>query len=432
MKITVFGLGYVGAVTAACLAEDGHEVVGVDLSEAKVEQINRGIAPIVEDKIAELVSGNVASGRLRATTDPIKGLSDADIVFVCVGTPSRSDGSLDLAHVEAVARELGAALRGRSAPPLLVFRSTMLPGAMRDVVLPAIFGGGPGLEKLRVVYHPEFLREGSSVRDFYSPPKIVVGEREPGHAQGLLAIYGAKYEAPRIVCSVEEAEMVKYCDNLFHALKVTFANEIGMFCHGLGINSQRVMEMFCQDTKLNISHRYLRPGFAFGGSCLPKDLRAVLAAARLRSIELPMLQGMLASNRIQVERAASMVLASGSRRIGFFGLAFKEGTDDLRESPYVELAERLLGKGLSLTIFDPHVQTSRLIGRNKSYADRVLPHLASMVQEGVSALESCELVVACHRPSAEAISGWLAKGIRVFDLTGLQSNARRPGVQSIV
>jgi GDP-mannose 6-dehydrogenase len=432
MRICVFGLGYVGAVTAACLAEDGHEVIGVDVSPGKVANINGGIAPIVEERIGELVSSNVQKGRLRASVSASEGLSGADIAIVCVGTPSRADGSLDLTFVEGVAREIGGVLAGTDRRPLLVFRSTMLPGTMDTTVFPALREGGRGASGIRAVYHPEFLREGSSVRDFYEPPKIVVGELAAGDAEALLALYGPKYACPRIVCSIAEAEMVKYCDNLFHALKVTFANEIGMFCHGLGIDSQKVMGMFCQDTKLNISHRYLRPGFAFGGSCLPKDLRALLAAARMRALDLPMLQGMLASNRHQVERAASMVLSTGARRIGFYGLAFKPGTDDLRESPYVELAERLLGKGAKLVIHDRHVQLSRLIGRNRSFVEQVLPHLADMLTDDVDGLQGCDLVVVCHRPPDDLRAHWVEAGVSQLDLTGLVSPGRKPDLLSIV
>jgi GDP-mannose 6-dehydrogenase len=432
MRICVFGLGYVGSVTAACFAEDGHEVVGVDVSASKVASINAGIAPIIEERIGDLVEGNVKKGRLRATVSASEGLAGADVVFVCVGTPSRADGSLDLKFIDGVSREIGRELVGCQNAPLLVFRSTMLPGTMEATVRPALRAGGASDVQVRTVYHPEFLREGSSVRDFYDPPKIVIGAESPGAAARLMEIYGAKYTCLRILCSVSEAEMVKYCDNLYHALKVTFANEIGMFCHGLGIDSQRVMEMFCKDTKLNISHRYLRPGFAFGGSCLPKDLRAVLAAARTRSLELPMLQGMLASNRIQVDRAASMVLKTGARRIGFYGLAFKEGTDDLRESPYVELAERLLGKGAKLLIYDRHVQLSRLIGRNKSFVEQVLPHLADMITDSEDGLGACELVVVCHRPGDTLQSAWLRAGVPQLDLTGLASPGRHSSVLSIV
>jgi len=432
MRVCVFGLGYVGAVTAACLAEDGHSVVGVDVSPAKVDQINAGVAPIVEEGIAELTSSNVSSGRLKATTESAAALRGSDLAIICVGTPSRDDGSLDLSYVEAVAREIGGLLAKQGGAPLLVFRSTMLPGAMAGTVLPALRASGLAESNCRVVFHPEFLREGSSVRDFYAPPKIVVGESRAGESAPLLALYGEKYQCPRIVCSIPEAEMVKYCDNLFHALKVTFANEVGIFCHGLGIDSQRVMSIFCQDTKLNISHRYLRPGFAFGGSCLPKDLRAILSAARQRAIELPMLQGMMASNRHQIDRAASMVLAARAQRVGLYGLAFKEGTDDLRESPYVELAERLLGKGARLVIFDRHVQVARLIGKNRSYVERVLPHLAEMVTDDAGKLAGCELIVTCHRPPVALRDKWIASGLRILDLTGGESSSARPEVRSIV
>jgi GDP-mannose 6-dehydrogenase len=432
MRVCVFGLGYVGAVTAACLAEDGHSVIGVDVTPAKVNQINAGVAPIVEEGIRELTSSNVQRGRLVATTDSAFALKGSDLAIICVGTPSRDDGSLDLSFVDAVAREIGGILQEQGGSPLLVFRSTMLPGAMAGTVIPALLASGLAASRCRVVFHPEFLREGSSVRDFYAPPKIVVGEGRAGDSDSLLALYGEKYQCPRIVCSIPEAEMVKYCDNLFHALKVTFANEVGMFCHGLGIDSQRVMSIFCQDTKLNISHRYLKPGFAFGGSCLPKDLRAILSAARQRAIELPMLQGMMTSNRHQIDRAASMVLAAKVQRVGLYGLAFKEGTDDLRESPYVELAERLLGKGARLVIFDRHVQVARLIGKNRSYVERVLPHLVDMVTDDPGKLAGCELIVTCHRPPDGLRDEWVQSGIRVFDLTGAESASSRPHTRCVV
>jgi GDP-mannose 6-dehydrogenase len=420
MKVTVFGLGYVGIVTAACLAEDGHDVIGVDVSDEKVTLVNSGASPIVEDSIGELISRNSAEGRLGATTDADKALAHAEVAFVCVGTPSKPDGSLDLSFVEGVARQIGAHARNRTQPLLVVFRSTMLPGSMHGVVIPAMqMSAGPGLGgACRVVYHPEFLREGSSVRDFYHPPKIVVGASTADDADPLWNVYGSRYEAPRITCGIEVAEMVKYCDNLFHALKITFANEIGQFCVAHGVDSQQVMEIFVQDTALNISPRYLQPGFAFGGSCLPKDLRAFLANARAKALELPMLQGVLPSNRHQIDRVLTLVASLQPRKVGFYGLAFKPGTDDLRESPYVELAERLLGKGLSLLIYDHQVDLSRLIGRNRSYVEQKLPHLTRMLTHDPTHLGECDLVVLCHWPDPSLLSHWRAGGTQILDLTG--------------
>lgn len=420
MKITVFGLGYVGVVTAACLADDGHEVVGVDISDEKVGLMNQGLAPIIEDLVGDMVAAGVSQGRLRATTDAGEGLRHAEVAFVCVGTPSKADGSLDLTYVEAVASQIAGHARDRAAPLLVVFRSTMLPGSMNGIVLPRMIdvAGDVIGNRCRVVYHPEFLREGSSVRDFRNPPKIVVGVGNEADAATLLGIYDDRYPGPRILCAVAVAEMVKYSDNLFHALKITFANEIGQFCLAHGIDSQRVMEIFTQDTALNISPRYLKPGFAFGGSCLPKDLRAFLANARIKALDLPMLQGVLPSNRHQVERVLATVMALKPKTVGFFGLAFKQGTDDLRESPYVELAERLLGKGLSLMIYDRHVDLSRLVGRNRSYVQEKLPHLAAMLVEDAARLGQCDLVLVCHRPPEDVLASWRAEGATTCDLTG--------------
>jgi GDP-mannose 6-dehydrogenase len=422
MKIAVFGMGYVGVVTAACFADDGHDVVGVDTAAAKAAMVNGGQSPIVEEGIAELVQRCVASGRLRAVTDGKDALRQVDIAIICVGTPSRADGALDHGYVLKVCEEIGAAIRERTRPIVLVFRSTMVPGSMRGLVLPALEKscGAPAGRFFRAVFHPEFLREGTSVKDFYEPPKIVVGADSEEDARAAFALYPPKYAAPRITCSIEVAEMVKYTDNVFHAVKITFANEIGQFCHAHGIDSHEVMQIFCQDTKLNISPYYLKPGFAFGGSCLPKDLRAFLSEATHRSLSLPMLQGVLPSNRHQLERVLAMVLALNPKKVGFYGLAFKQGTDDLRESPYVELAERLMGKGKDLLFYDREVHVSRLIGRNKSFIENAFPHLSRVLTEDINALESCDLVLLSHRPPDDLVRGWLERGVRLLDLTGSQ------------
>jgi GDP-mannose 6-dehydrogenase len=434
MKIAVFGMGYVGVVTAACFAEDGHKVVGVDVSPAKLDQLRAGESPIVEDGIAELVARSVASGRLSATDRAAEALDGADLAIICVGTPSKIDGSLNQRYIENVCEEIGGCLRSEGGPVLLVFRSTMVPGSMRSLVLPTLeqAAGFPPGGRYRVVFHPEFLREGTSIADFKAPPKIVVGEACPGDGELLWQLYPEKYQAPRITCPVEVAEMVKYCDNLFHALKITFANEVGQFCHAHGINSQEVMRIFCEDRKLNIAPSYLKPGFAFGGSCLPKDLRAFLAVARERAISLPMLEGVLPSNRHQIERVLQMALATGARSIGFHGLAFKPGTDDLRESPYVELAERLLGKGRSLTFFDEHVHVARLTGGNQSYIAEVLPHLAEMLTSDVAKIEDCDLILICHKAGEAIIDRWRSLGVNLLDLTGAFSANAYHGIDCVV
>lgn len=428
MNISVFGLGYVGVITAACFAKEGNTMVGVDVTPAKVDLINAGGSPIVEEAIDDLVREAVTAKRLRATLDVVEAVAATDLAIVCVGTPSRRDGSLDNHFVSQVIRQIGAALRSRTTPFHVVVRSTMLPGTLRGLVIPLLeeTSGRPVGQGYEVSFHPEFLREGTSVYDFYHPPKIVVGERAPGTGKQVLDLYGPGIEAPRIACTIEVAEMVKYCDNLYHALKVTFANEVGQFCHAHGIDSRAVMQIFKQDTKLNISSKYLGPGFAFGGSCLPKDLRAFLSAARAHRLDLPMLDHVLPSNVLQIERALRMVLAQNARKIAFHGIAFKPGTDDLRESPLVELAERLLGKGRELVVFDEKVRFARLVGGNKSYIDQTLPHLTGLLVDKVEAMEACELVLLGHPAAPEQIAGWLSKGLKVFDLTGQADGNAHP------
>jgi GDP-mannose 6-dehydrogenase len=434
MKVSIFGLGYVGVVTSGCLARQGHEVIGVDVASAKVQSVSAGHSPIVEDQLGEIVSNAVASGRLRATTDAALAVTESDLAMICVGTPSRTDGSLDQRFLMQVVEQIGRALRDRRRPFHVVVRSTITPGTLRQQVIPALaeVTGRPAGDGYEVSFHPEFLREGSAVNDFYRPPKIVVGERAAGSGRGVLELYDESFEAPRFACPIELAEMVKYCDNLYHAVKVTFANEVGMFCQAHDIDSQAVMDIFCADTKLNISPRYLRPGFAFGGSCLPKDLRAFLSIARRRNIPVPMLDHVLSSNTAQVARALELIVASEVRRIGLYGIAFKPRTDDLRESPLVELAERLLGKGRRIVVYDENVLVARLVGGNRSFVDQKLPHLAELLVPEVSALDPCELIVAGHPASDDLVERWLAAGKLVIDLTGARSGQRRQGLTSIV
>ena len=434
MKICVFGLGYVGIVTAACLADEGHEVVGVDVAKSKLDLIKSGKSPIIENKIGELVKKTVASGRFRVTECATEAVESSEMGIVCVGTPSRNNGSLDQSFVAQVVAEIGECLRDRIDHFSVVMRSTMVPGTMKSLVVPELerASGRPAGDGYDVLFHPEFLREGTSVYDFYHPPKIVVGEYRAGAARPLLDLYGEKFEGPRIVCDVQVAEMVKYCDNLYHAVKVTFANEVGQCCHALGVDSHEVMEIFCQDRKLNISPRYLKPGFAFGGSCLPKDMRAFLAVAKERDINLPMLQNVIPSNFSQIERTLRIILETEAKSIGFHGVAFKEGTDDLRESPYIELAERLMGKGKSLVFYDEMVQISRLVGRNRSYVESRFPHLADLVTDNVEELLDCQLILVCHKPKPEVVKTWKEKGKRVLDLTGFGLRGADLEYESIV
>jgi GDP-mannose 6-dehydrogenase len=380
MRISVFGLGYVGSVSAACFAARGHQVVGVDVNATKVELMSRGQAPVVEERIGELTAEVVASGALRATTDVTEAVEATEISLICVGTPSAANGSLSTTYLERVAEEIGAVLAGLDRWHTVVFRSTMLPGTCTELLIPILekaSGKTAGVE-FGVAVNPEFLREGSSVRDFFDPPKTVIGELDPTSADQVAAMYeGIPGEVFRV--PIEVAEMAKYADNSFHGLKIAFANELGAICRALGVDSHRMMDVFLADRKLNISEAYLRPGFAFGGSCLPKDLRGLVYAARRADVAAPLLSHVLPSNEEHLRRAVNLVTASGRRKIGLLGLSFKPGTDDLRESPLVELAERLLGKGYDLRIYDANVSLSRLIGANREYIESRLPHLSELL-----------------------------------------------------
>lgn len=383
-SISVFGLGYVGCVSAACFAKEGHAVTGVDVNPAKVDMINAGKATIVEAGIGELVAEMAQSGRLRATTSVEDAVRETAVSLVCVGTPSRSNGSLDLSYVERVSEQIGAALRGKSGRHVVVIRSTVLPGTIHDVVVPALerTSGKKAGSDFGVCGNPEFLREGTSIRDFYDPPFTLVGADDPETGKVVAALYHG-IEAPVHIIPVRTAEMVKYSCNCFHGLKVAFANEIGNICKAVGVDSHEVMRIFCEDRKLNISPYYLRPGYAFGGSCLPKDLRATVYNARAHDVPVPVLEATLESNRLQIEKAFNMVMATGKKRVGVLGLSFKAGTDDLRESPMVSLIERLIGKGTQLAIYDPYVTSSRLMGANREYIEREIPHIWELMRGSI-------------------------------------------------
>ena len=384
MKLSIFGIGYVGCVSAACFAKEGHQVVAVDVNPVKVDMINSGQCPIVEAGIGELVSSVVSQNRLKSTSDVVAAVKGSDISLVCVGTPSNQNGSLDLTHVTRVCHEIGAALKEKNETHVVVIRSTMLPGTIEEVVVPALekHSGKRAGKDFTVAINPEFLREGTSLQDFYSPPFTLIGADDSDTADKVRDLY-AKVDAPVFVTSVKTAEMVKYVCNCFHALKVGFANEVGNISKALGVDSHKVMEIFCHDTKLNLSPYYLKPGFAFGGSCLPKDLRAINYKAKQLDIEAPVLSSILPSNRQQIERALQMVLATGKKRIGVFGFSFKPGTDDLRESPMVTLIETLIGKGLQLKIYDRNISLARLFGANKEYIEIQIPHISQLLSESI-------------------------------------------------
>jgi GDP-mannose 6-dehydrogenase len=386
MRVSIFGLGYVGCVTATCLAKAGHQVVGVDINADKVAMINGGISPLVEPGLGDLLGEVTAAGSLRATTSTEEGISGSDLAMICVGTPSRDNGQLDVDAIRRVAEGIGRRLQKAPKPYTVVLRSTVLPGTTESVLLPALRGTGtPHLPALTVAVNPEFMREGSSLRDFAQPPITLVGSDGP-QAGALLRELYALVDAPFVQTSIRCAEMAKYVSNAFHALKITFANEIGDFCEAFEVDASEVMRVFLLDRKLNISEAYLRPGFAFGGSCLPKDLRALAYAARSADLTLPVLSQILPSNDRQIQQGVSRVLATRRRRIGVLGLAFKPGTDDLRESPMVLLVETLIGKGCDVRILDRGVSIARLGGANRRYIEEEIPHITSLMCETADAL----------------------------------------------
>lgn len=395
MKISIFGMGYVGAVSAGCLATDGHEVIGVDPNPTKVELINRGLTPIIEKDIGEMIQSAVGKGTLRATTSVAEAVTGSDISLICVGTPSQLNGNLDLSYVRRVCEEIGQALRDKDSFHVVVARSTMLPGSMRNVVIPTLeqSSGKVAGRDFGVCNNPEFLREGTAVYDYYNPPKTVIGETDALAGDMLVRLY-EKMDAPLVRTSVETAEMVKYTDNNWHALKVAFANEIGNLSKALGIDGHEVMEIFCKDTKLNLSAYYMKPGFAFGGSCLPKDVRALTYKGRSLDLDLPVLNSIMPSNQRQIQKGIDMVMGYGKRKIGVLGFAFKAGTDDLRESPLVEVIEALLGKGFDLRLYDRNVNLAALTGANRDYILNHIPHISKlMVSEMNEVLEFAEVIV---------------------------------------
>jgi GDP-mannose 6-dehydrogenase len=385
----------VGAVSAACFARNGHEIIGVDTNLSKVQSFNAGQAPVVESGLDELMADGVNSGTIRATSSVEDAIRNSEVSIVCVGTPSRANGSLNLDAVEAVSCQIGKAIADKEPGHLIVLRSTVLPGTVRGIVVPALelSSGRKAGAHFSVVHNPEFLREGSAIRDFDQPPMTVIGADQATAAAKTAQLYDG-VEAPLISTSIETSEMVKYADNVWHALKVCFGNEIGNVCKAVGIDSHEVMEIFCRDTKLNISPTYLKPGFAFGGSCLPKDTRAIVHLARSLDLDLPVLSSILPSNEVQIERAAKRIMGLDRRRIAVLGFSFKAGTDDLRESPQIELIERLIGKGYDLRLYDSSVNLAALTGANKDYIRNAIPHINSIMVDTIDeALAHGEVVV---------------------------------------
>jgi GDP-mannose 6-dehydrogenase len=395
LKISIFGLGYVGTVSAGCLAHDGHEVIGVDSFKTKVDLINEGRSPVIEADIGEIIAEAVRTGRLRATEDQVNAIRDTELSFVCVGTPSQNNGNLDVTYVRRVCEQIGQAIRTKKARHTIVIRSTILPGTMHGVVIPALeeFSGKKACVDFGVCNNPEFLREGSAVKDFNAPPKIVIGQLDAASGDTLASLY-AHLDAPLLRTDLRTSEMVKYTDNSWHALKIGFANEIGTLCKSLSIDAHEVMNIFCQDKKLNISAAYLTPGFAFGGSCLPKDLRAIAYKAKTHDLALPILTSILPSNEMHVSRGLDLIMKKGNKKVGILGFSFKAGTDDLRESPMIETIERLIGKGYDLRIFDKNVNLARLVGANRDFILNHIPHISRLMVTGIDAvLEHAQTIV---------------------------------------
>jgi GDP-mannose 6-dehydrogenase len=399
MNVAIFGLGYVGSVSMACLAREGHNVIGVDINPQKVNMIKMGKPTIIEPGLSQLIEGGVIQGRIKSTNDPSFAIQNSDVSLVCVGTPSKPNGSLETSYAEKVCREIGLELAKKDSYHVIAIRSTILPGTSQERLLPILeeASGKEAGTDFGFCINPEFLREGSAIADFDNPPYTVIGQLD-GRSGDVLAHLYRSVDAPIYCVPLGVAEMVKYASNAFHALKIVFANEIGNVCQAYGVDSHEVMDIFAQDTKLNLSPYYLKPGFAFGGSCLGKDLRALLYSARQKDLRIPILESIIPSNELQMQRAFDLVLRFGKRKVGILGLSFKPNTDDLREGPAIELAERLIGKGYELYIYDREVSLGQLHGRNRDYIEKVIPHIGTLmrptVEETVRSSET--LVVTKH------------------------------------
>ncbi len=423
MKISIFGLGYVGAVSLACLSRDGHDVVGVDIDQTKLDLIMAGKTPVVEEGMVELMQRVAASGKVSVTADAQRAVRDSEISLVCVGTPSAANGSQDQGAVLRLAEQMGLAIAAKTEPHVVVFRSTLVPGTVEDVLRPIIEAksGKKDGEGFHLCFQPEFLREGSSIRDYDKPPFTIVGANHAYPGERLRALFG-HLPCEFIQTSVRSAEMMKYCCNNFHALKITFANETARLCGALGVDPFEVMDLVCRDTQLNISRAYLKPGFAFGGSCLPKDLRATAYLAKTRDVEIPMLASIMQSNRDHLDVALQKIVARGQRKVGFIGLSFKTGTDDLRESPLVTLAEQLIGKGMQLSIYDPEVHLAKLLGANRRYIETHLPHIGELLQADIRTViaESDVLVLGLTGQQVfDAVAAQVRAGQWVLDLVNM-------------
>jgi GDP-mannose 6-dehydrogenase len=421
LKVSVFGLGYVGAVSCACLADRGHDVIGVDIHPAKVEMVLRGQSPVVEEGIEELMAAGVAAGRLRATLDLDDAVANSEISLISVATPSNLDFTPDLTAVDKVVTAIGRAIARKAAHHTLVLRSTVPPGTTEERIQPileAAAGRRVG-DRLSLVFNPEFLREGSSVKDFYQPPQTVIGSLDEA-GYGVMAQMYAGLPGAFVRTDCRTAESVKYLCNVFHALKIVFANEAGSVLKACGLDAREVLKIFCQDTQLNISAAYMRPGFAFGGSCLPKEVKGFITLAQMHHVAIPSVAELLSSNAAHIDRAYELIARDGRRKVALFGLAFKPGTDDMRDSPLVLLAEKLMGKGFELAIYDSSVKLSRLLGKNREFIEREIPHLDRLLRDQPeAALDGAEVIVIGHADAVarKAIAA-AAQGRRIVDLAG--------------
>ena len=435
MKISIFGLGYVGAVSAGLLGRDGHNVIGVDPYQPKLDLINAGKTPVIEKDIGDIIAAAVKATRLRATRDAHEAVHASEISLICVGTPSLPNGSLDLKYVRAVCEEIGQALRTKDDYHVVVARSTMLPGSMRTTVIPTLeeYSGKRAGVEFGVCNNPEFLREGTAVYDYDNPPKTVIGETDTRAGDVLAHLY-RDLDAPLIRTTIETAEMVKYADNAWHALKIGFANEIGNISKALGIDGHEVMGIFCKDTKLNLSSYYMKPGFAFGGSCLPKDVRALTHRARTLDVDTPLLNAIMPSNLLQIERGLSMITSKGNNRVGVLGFSFKAGTDDLRESPVVEVIERLIGKGYDLRLYDKNVKIASLVGANKDYILNKIPHISKLMVDSIDDVvaHAETLVIGNASDEFRNVSDRLSEGQVIVDFVRMgdrrSDNAQYDGI----
>ncbi|HSF87010.1 MAG TPA: nucleotide sugar dehydrogenase [Acidimicrobiia bacterium] len=429
MRVAIFGLGYVGSVTAGCLTRDGHHVVGVDPNLTKLELLRTGRSPVIEPGLDQLIQSAAEAGRLEGTTSAADAVERTDLAFVCVGTPSQKNGQINLDHVQTVMDQIGSALRERTGRYIVVLRSTVLPGTTRNTVVAALeasSGKTAGVD-FDVCFVPEFLREGSAVADYFDPPKTVIGSLDGKAPEAIHSLF-ERFEAPLIITDLETAEMIKYVDNAWHAVKVGFANEVGRLARAANIDGRRVMDIFTEDTKLNISTKYLRPGQAFGGSCLPKDLRAIEHHAKTIDLDLPIMSSVLPSNDVHLDHAFDLIEESGSKQIGILGLSFKGGTDDVRESPMMELAERLIGKGYDLRIHDPVVSLSALVGANREFLMAQIPHISQLLVESIDDVvrHAETIVIGTDHASFKDVISMRRDDQTIVDLIGLVPYDEQP------